>query len=131
MGRFLAVPNQSGQCSEEHQTKSSGTKEFEPWPPEENQRANFSDARGIHELARIAPAIPVRCHLTGEFLHGGARADRAYQKLHDHFCLPPGGIGACDAPRVPPRACSWREWYTRSRSAASSVERFRGCGGFS
>src|SRR4249919_2180719 len=110
MGRSLAVPDQSGQCSEEHHTKRSGTNEFQPWPPEQNQRANFSDARGIHELSRIAPAIPIWRHLTGEFLYCGASEDRADQELQDHCCLPPEGIGACDAPRVPPRACSWMEW---------------------
>src|SRR4029450_11317145 len=131
MGQSLAVPDQSGQCSEEHHTKRSGTNEFKPWPPEQNQRANFSDARGIHELSRIAPAIPIRRHGTPEFLYRGAREDQADQQLQDHCCFFPGAIGACGPPGLPPRAFSCSSWYTRSLSATCSVVRITGLGGFS
>ena len=46
-----------------------GTDEFESRPPEEGQRDKFGDAGRIHELPRVAPALPVRRHLAGEFLY--------------------------------------------------------------
>ena len=66
-------------CAEQHQTKTCGTNELESRPPEEGQRDKFRDAGCIHELPRVAPALPVRRHLTGEFLYGGADEDHADQ----------------------------------------------------
>ena len=108
MGCSLAVPDQRSQCAEQHQSKRCGTDEFESRPPEDGQGDKFGDAGRIHELPRVAPALPVRRHLTGEFLYGGANEDHADQELQDHRCFPPEPFDACWASWRPPRARSWR-----------------------